>query len=43
MKVLDQKNPFGFPLKAPPLIFDIELQNKVFVTIKTTYEEVHFI
>lgn len=42
MKLLDQKNPYGFPLKAPPLIFDVEIGGKVYVRVKSTYEEVSF-
>jgi hypothetical protein len=40
MKVLDQKNPYGFPLKAPPLIFDVELNKKLYMRVNSTYEEV---
>lgn len=40
MTVLDQKNPYGFPLKAPPLIFDVELGNKVYFKVRSTYEQV---
>jgi hypothetical protein len=37
MKVLDKKNPYGIPKNAPPLVFDVEMQNKIYFRIKSTF------
>ena len=40
MKLLDQKNPYGFPLNAPPLIFTVELARKLYFTLNSTDQQV---